>query len=56
MSVEFILLVIGAYLLGSVPAAYIIARWRRGIDIREYGSGNVGAARFGGIADTSFAR
>ena len=44
MSVEFILLVIGAYLLGSVPAAYIIARWRRGIDIREYGSGNVGAA------------
>jgi len=40
----FILLLVGAYLLGSVPTAYLIARWRRGIDIRQYGSGNVGAA------------
>lgn len=44
MVVKFIPLIIGAYLLGSVPAAYIIARWRRGIDIRKYGSGNVGAS------------
>ena len=40
----FILLVIGAYLLGSVPSAYLVARWARGIDIRQYGSGNVGAS------------
>ena len=40
----FILLVIGAYLLGSVPSAYLIAKWSRGIDIRQYGSGNVGAS------------
>ncbi len=40
----FILLAIGAYLLGSVPSAYLVARWRRGIDIRQHGSGNVGAA------------
>jgi glycerol-3-phosphate acyltransferase PlsY len=38
----FILLVIGAYLLGSIPTAYLVARWRRGIDIRRFGSGNVG--------------
>ncbi|MFC2017220.1 glycerol-3-phosphate acyltransferase [Chloroflexota bacterium] len=44
MVIEFILLILGAYLLGSVPAAYLIARWRRGIDIRQYGTGNVGAA------------
>lgn len=44
MSVEFILLLIAAYLLGSVPAAYLAARWSRGVDIRQYGSGNVGAA------------
>ncbi len=44
MVLNFALLVLGAYLLGSVPAAYLIARWRRGIDIRKYGSGNVGAA------------
>lgn len=44
MDIWFILLVIAAYFLGSVPAAYLVARWRRGIDIRQYGSGNVGAA------------
>ncbi len=42
--VPAVLLIIGAYLLGSVPSAYLVARWRRGIDIRQYGSGNVGAA------------
>ena len=31
-----------AYLLGSVPFAYVLAR-RRGIDLRDVGSGNVGA-------------
>ena len=44
MPVEFILLAIGAYLLGSVPAAYLAARWYRGIDIRKHGTGKVGAA------------
>ncbi len=43
MAFEFWLLVLGAYLLGSVPAAYLVARWSQGIDIRQYGSGNVGA-------------
>jgi glycerol-3-phosphate acyltransferase PlsY len=32
-----------AYLLGSIPAALLIGRWSRGIDLREYGSGNLGA-------------
>lgn len=40
----FILLALAAYLLGSVPTAYLITKWRRGIDIRQYGSGNVGAS------------
>ncbi len=44
MVVGFIFLAIGAYLLGSVPAAYLIAKWSRGIDVRQYGSGNVGTA------------
>jgi len=42
--IAFTSLVIGAYILGSVPAAYLIAKWSRGIDIRQYGSGNVGAS------------
>ncbi len=44
MTIAFILLLIGAYLMGSIPTAYLIAKWSRGIDIRRYGSGNVGAS------------
>ena len=43
MAIEFGLLTLGAYLLGSVPAAYLAGRWSRGIDIRQYGDGNVGS-------------
>lgn len=32
-----------AYLLGSIPAAYLAGRLGRGIDLREHGSGNLGA-------------
>ena len=39
-----ILLAIAAYLLGSIPLAYIIARWTRGVDLRKFGSGNVGSS------------
>ena len=35
--------IICAYLIGSIPTAYIMARLRRGVDIREVGSRNVGA-------------
>lgn len=44
MSIQFVLLVIGAYLLGSVPAAYLAVKWSRGVDIRKVGTGKVGAA------------
>ncbi len=32
-----------AYLLGSVPTAYLVARWVAGLDIRTVGDGNPGA-------------
>lgn len=35
-------LLVGAYLLGSIPFAYLLAR-ARGVDLRVVGSGNVGA-------------
>ncbi|MFM8806978.1 MAG: glycerol-3-phosphate 1-O-acyltransferase PlsY [Sphingomonadales bacterium] len=38
-----ILLILIAYLLGSVPTAVLVSRRFFGIDIREYGSGNAGA-------------
>lgn len=38
-----IIAVITSYLLGSVPTAYVFGRLLKGIDIRKFGSGNVGA-------------
>ena len=39
-----VLLAIGvAYLLGSIPSAYLIGSWLKGIDIREAGDGRLGA-------------
>ncbi len=38
-----ILLVVLAYLLGSVPTAVWLGRWIKGLDVREHGSGNAGA-------------
>jgi glycerol-3-phosphate acyltransferase PlsY len=35
--------IIVSYLLGSIPSAYIVARLKKGIDIRQVGGGNVGA-------------
>src|SRR5208283_2996866 len=32
-----------AYLIGSIPVAYIFGRVLKNIDIREHGSGNMGA-------------
>ena len=34
---------IGAYLVGSIPTAYLIGKFRNGTDIREVGSHNMGA-------------
>ena len=39
---EAILIVI-AYLIGSIPTAVWVSKWFFSIDIREYGSGNAGA-------------
>jgi glycerol-3-phosphate acyltransferase PlsY len=44
MVIRFMLLITAAYFIGSIPTAYLVAKCRRGIDIRQYGSGNVGAS------------
>ena len=40
----FIALVIGAYLLASIPFGLVVGRRVRGLDIAKVGSGNIGAA------------
>ena len=44
MYLELLGLYLYSYLAGSVPTSYLIARLVKGIDIREYGSGNVGGS------------
>jgi acyl phosphate:glycerol-3-phosphate acyltransferase len=39
-----VLIVVGAYVLGSIPFGYVLPRLLRGEDVREHGSGNVGAS------------
>jgi glycerol-3-phosphate acyltransferase PlsY len=34
---------VASYLLGSIPFGLLLARWARGIDLRQHGSGNIGA-------------
>ena len=42
----FIFAVLSAYLLGSIPFGFLVAKWR-GVDIKEVGSGNIGATNVG---------
>ena len=41
MTIEAILIIICAYLLGSIPTAYLVGRGLKGLDVRRYGSGTV---------------
>src|SRR5258706_5027409 len=36
-------LIVASYIFGSLPFGLMIAKWWAGIDVREHGSGNIGA-------------
>ena len=40
---NIIIAFLSAYILGSIPTSYIMGKLIKGIDIRDFGSGNVGA-------------
>src|SRR5688572_9708404 len=42
MTMTVVLVIAAAYLLGSIPFSFLVAR-ARGVDVRKVGSGNVGA-------------
>ncbi len=54
--IGFAAVVIGSYLIGSIPSGLVVGRLR-GVDVREYGSGNIGTtnvlrtlgARYGAV-------
>ena len=41
---DIVIAIVAGYLWGGIPSAYLLARFRLGIDIRKYGTGNVGAS------------
>ena len=42
MILKLSIVIVVSYLLGSIPVGLIVGRLRKGIDIREYGSGKIG--------------
>ncbi|MGD9189890.1 MAG: glycerol-3-phosphate 1-O-acyltransferase PlsY [Desulfobacteraceae bacterium] len=50
--VAIIALVVVAYLLGSIPFGLLIVRWVVNIDVRQSGSGNIGATNVRRVAGT----
>lgn len=41
MIIPSALFIAASYLLGSIPTAYLVGRWAKGLDLRRYGSGTV---------------
>lgn len=39
--------IVCAYLWGAIPSSYVVARFLKGVDLRNSGSGNVGASNLG---------
>ncbi len=44
------------YLLGGIPFGYLVVRWRLGRDIREMGSGNIGATNVARVMGKAWGR
>ena len=49
MSRSAILLVLSGYLAGSIPFGFLIGKMVKGVDLRDHGSGNIGATNAGRV-------
>jgi len=54
IALKLIIIVIVAYLLGSIPCGLIIGKLRKGIDIRQHGSGKIGGTNVMRTTGTKF--
>lgn len=54
MSLLYFLTLIGGYVVGSIPTAYLIVKHKNNIDIRQEGSGNVGGFNAAQVTQSKF--
>jgi len=50
-----VIMILISYLLGSIPFGYLVGKYLKGIDIRKYGSGNIGVANTFRVMGTKYA-
>src|SRR5215472_13336033 len=43
MDQQYVVVILFAYLIGSIPFSQLISTWRTGLNLREVGEGNVGS-------------
>lgn len=47
--IYYLLILIISYFCGAIPFSYLLVKWIKGVDIRDVGSGNVGATNAGRV-------
>lgn len=50
-----VIMILISYLIGSIPFGYLVGKYLKGIDIRKYGSGNIGVANSFRVMGTKYA-
>lgn len=48
------LLILIAYIIGSIPTGYLLVKWKFNKDVRDFGSGNIGSTNVGRVAGKKY--
>jgi len=51
---KYLILSISSYIIGSIPTAYLLAHYIRGVKLSEYGSRSIGAMNLGSVMGRSW--
>ncbi|MGQ9705910.1 MAG: glycerol-3-phosphate acyltransferase [bacterium] len=52
--IKYLILFISSYIIGSIPTAYLLAHYIKGIKLSEYGSKSIGAMNLGSVMGRSW--
>ncbi|PWT72809.1 MAG: hypothetical protein C5B60_09080 [Chloroflexi bacterium] len=54
MNQQYVVVILAAYLIGSIPFSQLITQWRTGLNLRDVGEGNVGSRNVWHVAGPSW--